>query len=313
MGNVTVVNEVQNLNKRIEKLNTERTRIESQSELLKKQLNELISEYASDFGTDLHGKTLSECKNLIMAESKKVFDAVKEEYDLKEKIVLISEYASDFGTDLHGKTLSECKNLIMAESKKVFDAVKEEYDLKEKIVSLIEKGDIDEANVLLGIKPEVEEVIEEDNSISNEEDNNEELDLQVDEGVEFDESSFQMSLGLENQEESAVSNLDLGLKTEEEDNNEELDLQVDEGVEFDESSFQMSLGLENQEESAVSNLDLGLKTEEVVEEEPESFKIAFDGDLDVEDDSDESDAFVAEDDDDDFDFGFGDMLKGGKF
>lgn len=221
MGNVTV-NEVQNLNKRIEKLNTERTRVESQSELLKKQLNELISEYASDFGTDLHGKTLSECKNLIMAESKKVFDAVKEEYDLKEKIV-----------------------------------------------SLIEKGDIDEANILLGIKPEVEEVAEEDNSISSEEDNNEELDLQVDEGVEFDESSFQMSLGLENQEESAVS-----------------------------------------------NLDLGLKTEEVVEEEPESFKIAFDGDLDVEDDSDdsdESDAFVAEDDDDDFDFGFGDMLKGGKF
>lgn len=218
MGNVTV-NEVQNLNKRIEKLNTERTRIESQSELLKKQLNELISEYASDFGADLHGKTLSECKNLIMTESKKVFDAVKEEYDLKEKIV-----------------------------------------------SLIEKGDIEEANILLGIKPEVEEVAEEDNSISNEEDNNEELDLQEDEGVEFDGSSFQMSLGLENQEESAVS-----------------------------------------------NLDLGLKTEEVVEEEPESFKIAFDGDLDVEDDSDEPDSFVAEDDDDDFDFGFGDMLKGGKF
>lgn len=73
----------------------------------------------------------------------------------------LDNYKSQFGVDLKKGSLAQTKVLINAEVKKVVDEVQKEYELKEKVVSAIESGDYEEAYKLLGIKQEVEEVIEE--------------------------------------------------------------------------------------------------------------------------------------------------------
>ena len=70
-------------------------------------------------------------------------------------------YKSQFGVDLKKGSLAQTKVLINAEVKKVVDEVQKEYELKEKVVSAIESGDYEEAYKLLGIKQEVEELVEE--------------------------------------------------------------------------------------------------------------------------------------------------------
>ena len=70
-------------------------------------------------------------------------------------------YKSQFGVDLKKGSLAQTRVLINAEVKKVVDEVQKEYELKEKVVSAIESGDYEEAYKLLGIKQEVEELVEE--------------------------------------------------------------------------------------------------------------------------------------------------------
>lgn len=103
------VKEVQSLNKRIEKINTERTRVETRTEMLKNQL-----------------------------------------------LADINAYKEQFGVDLYDKNFNKLRELVKAESEKVMNEVSKEYELKEKVVSLIEEGDIEEANKLLNIGVEVE-------------------------------------------------------------------------------------------------------------------------------------------------------------
>ena len=73
----------------------------------------------------------------------------------------LDNYKSQFGVDLKKGSLAQTKVLINAEVKKVVDEVQKEYELKEKVVSAIESGDYEEAYKLLGIKQEVEELVEE--------------------------------------------------------------------------------------------------------------------------------------------------------
>lgn len=111
------VKEVQSLNKRIEKINTERTRVETRTEMLKNQL-----------------------------------------------VADINAYKEQFGVDLYDKDFNKLRELVKAESEKVMNEVSKEYELKEKVVSLIEEGNIEEANKLLNIGVEVEETPENSDS-----------------------------------------------------------------------------------------------------------------------------------------------------
>lgn len=86
MSTVTV-KDVQRLNKRIEDINTERTRVETRTQMLKDQILKDIQEYKKQFGVDLSAKNFSEIKRLVAEEAKKVSDAVTEEYRLKEQVV----------------------------------------------------------------------------------------------------------------------------------------------------------------------------------------------------------------------------------
>lgn len=86
MSTVTV-KDVQRLNKRIEDINTERTRVETRTQMLKDQILKDIKEYKKQFGVDLSASSFSEIKRLVAEESKAVSDAVEKEYKLKEQVV----------------------------------------------------------------------------------------------------------------------------------------------------------------------------------------------------------------------------------
>lgn len=79
--------EVQALNAKISKLNTQRTEIATKISMYKANLAEELKNYLSAFGVDLSGKTLGETKKLVMAEFEKVNASVMEEYQLKNRVV----------------------------------------------------------------------------------------------------------------------------------------------------------------------------------------------------------------------------------
>lgn len=73
----------------------------------------------------------------------------------------LSKYEKEYGVSLKGKTLKDTIKAISSEQKKVFDDLEGEYNRKLLVVSAIEKGNIAEANELLGIKPVPEDLDEE--------------------------------------------------------------------------------------------------------------------------------------------------------
>ena len=83
--------DVQALNARIEKINTDRTKAITQQEMLQKRLGSELAEYKEQFGVDLKANTLKKTKALISEEVKAVMSKVEEEYALKEKVVVAIE------------------------------------------------------------------------------------------------------------------------------------------------------------------------------------------------------------------------------
>lgn len=79
--------DVQSLNTRIEKINTNRTKAKTQQEMLQQRLDEELEEYKRQYGIDLKKGSLNQTKALINEEIKKVTSAVEEEYELKEKVI----------------------------------------------------------------------------------------------------------------------------------------------------------------------------------------------------------------------------------
>lgn len=78
---------VQLLNDRIEKINNQRVKTETQHEMLTKRLNSELDSYKEQFGVDLVGKSFTETRKKINAEIKKVTSEVEAEFELKEKVV----------------------------------------------------------------------------------------------------------------------------------------------------------------------------------------------------------------------------------
>lgn len=82
---------IESLNGKIEVLNSKRTRLETQKEMLMKQLEKAIEGYEKRYGVSLKGKSMEECCKLVEAEYNKVKDLVEQEYVLKEKVVSLIE------------------------------------------------------------------------------------------------------------------------------------------------------------------------------------------------------------------------------
>lgn len=75
------------LNRVIDKLNTDKTKADAQKEVWEKKLNESISEYAKKYGVDLSGKNIAEIKNKLSAEVNEVEAKAKKDYEYAMSIV----------------------------------------------------------------------------------------------------------------------------------------------------------------------------------------------------------------------------------
>lgn len=87
MATKVTVESIKALNKRIESINTTRTRTETKIDMLKKDLAEKLADYKKKYGVDLEGKSFKETVKLINSEAKSTADAVQKEYELKEQVV----------------------------------------------------------------------------------------------------------------------------------------------------------------------------------------------------------------------------------
>lgn len=274
------VTEVRNLNKRIEKINTERTKTETRVSMLKDQLSRKLKDYKENYGVDLYSE------------------------DFRKLCARVEE-----------------------ETTKVRKEVAEEYEFKEKIVSLIEQGNIDEANKMLGIyveEPE-EAVDNQDASAVAEDDVEEESGADIFRAMTSSPARVAVSEVEEKSDKTAN-------KTGEE------DFGFGEGFSFEEDVPV------NKESAVASELVKDAPEEEnslfgdlLVDEEDEidlgnmatASTVASTGylDEDVDDDHDtgylddatkgsigtfEASNLVVEDDEEDDPFGFGSMLSGGK-
>lgn len=81
------VKEVESLNKRIEVLNTERTKREARKGMLKEQLLKEIGKYKEKYGVDLGSENLREMQEKIQKEANSIEAQVEAEYALKKKVV----------------------------------------------------------------------------------------------------------------------------------------------------------------------------------------------------------------------------------
>lgn len=217
----------------------------------------------------------------------------------------LQEYKENFKVDLTGSSLKATKALIDAEVSKVTEVVEEEYNLKLKVVDAIERGDFAEANKLMGVTPEEEEI--EEVGVSTEGIEVEEDDSETEKNsdgvwVSIPEALKDVLEEDEDTEEDDFGFSDLG-------DIEEDDEEEDTKEEVKSKETEASTGAKGFM-AAVANASSSEESEPE-EEKPVkkmiSVKEAFEGlnvaDLEVEDDDDEIDD----------DFGFGDILSGTKY
>lgn len=82
-----MVQEVQVLNKKIENINLQRTKAEAKVDMLKKQLLNELASYKEAYGVDLGDKNFSKLSGKVKSELAVVTGQIKEEYDLKCRVV----------------------------------------------------------------------------------------------------------------------------------------------------------------------------------------------------------------------------------
>lgn len=81
------VNQVKALNDKIENINLQRTKAETKKEFLMSRLKSSLAEYEKAYGVKLNVGSLKDVIKAINEEKSKVVNSIKEEYDLKEKVV----------------------------------------------------------------------------------------------------------------------------------------------------------------------------------------------------------------------------------
>ena len=145
----------------------------------------------------------------------------------------VEAYESSYGVSLKDKSLSKMSKNIGNELGKVISEITKEYELKEAVVSAIEKGDMEEANRLLGItvtkEPEEPEEVEEVEEVATKEEPEEPITENTDTS---DDTSDDWDLEVEDETPEQVD--------EPEDESDDWDLEVDDDNETEEAEEEVS-------------------------------------------------------------------------
>lgn len=145
----------------------------------------------------------------------------------------VEAYESSYGVSLKDKSLSKMSKNIGNELGKVISEITKEYELKESVVSAIEKGDMEEANRLLGItvtkEPEEAEDTEEVEEVTTKEETEEPITENVDTS---DDTADDWDLEVEDEIPEQVD--------EPEDESDDWDLEVDDDSETEDTEEEVS-------------------------------------------------------------------------
>lgn len=216
----------------------------------------------------------------------------------------LADYKSTYGVELKGKTAKSTATLIQREVDRVTAEVQAEYELRKNIVEAIERGDIDEANRLLGIQPEEaseepseeDELFDEDDSVEDEF-NEEEFFAESDRETihsDADETSDTADFG-----DFDFEDLEAGSGSEEDDTTQSFSFGGLGGISFedDEEDVQPPPAVAKPAGKKSAKTPEGIPAKDVVQNLTGN-SVDIYGDFDI---------------DEEEDFGFGDLLSGTKF
>lgn len=257
-----------------------------------------------------------------VGELNKTIEALNQKHAMEEakKNVLldnfkesIKDYMEKYHVDFSGN-LEECAKKIKAERDKVITEVEKEFELKSKIVDAIEKGNYEEANSLLGITTDNEEVAELINEVSDkvQKEFKEVMDEPVVDDVISDDTEVSDEPVVEKKTKKATTKKKASKKVEEKKETFEDIIQEDTN-DVDEDDFFFEDGgndLFEEEKPVVKKEKKSVKKEEVPFEEDEASPVE---DTTSDEKNVLDDMSFSLDDDEDMDFGFGDLLSGSKF
>ena len=86
-----LIKNIEELNNRIDTLMHEKTRLDAQREVVDKDLKSQLEKYSKEYGVDLSGSSVEECKKLIKAEFDKVKSEEEEKYNQSKAVVELIE------------------------------------------------------------------------------------------------------------------------------------------------------------------------------------------------------------------------------
>ena len=86
-----LIKNIEELNKRIDTLMHEKTRLDAQREVVDKDLKAQLERYSKEYGVDLSGSSVEECKQMIKAEFDKVKSEEEEKYNQSKAVVELIE------------------------------------------------------------------------------------------------------------------------------------------------------------------------------------------------------------------------------
>lgn len=124
-----LIKNIEELNKRIDTLMHEKTRLDAQREVVDKDLKAQLERYSKEYGVDLSGSSVEECKQLIKAEFDKVKSEEEEKYNQSKAVVELIEA---------GKT-TEAEKLL---GERVEETTKASEASEKKAISPEEKGQV---------------------------------------------------------------------------------------------------------------------------------------------------------------------------
>ena len=137
-----LIKNIEELNKRIDTLMHEKTRLDAQREVVDKDLKAQLEIYSKEYGVDLSGSSVEECKQLIKAEFDKVKSEEEEKYNQSKAVVELIEAGKTAEAEkLLGERVGETTKVSEAEdAEKVVISQEKENQIAEDFNEIVEKA-----------------------------------------------------------------------------------------------------------------------------------------------------------------------------
>ena len=137
-----LIKNIEELNKRIDTLMHEKTRLDAQREVVDKDLKAQLERYRKEYGVDLSGSSVEECKQLIKAEFDKVKSEEEEKYNQSKAVVELIEAGKTAEAEklLGERVGGTTKTSEVEDAEKVVISPEKENQIAEAFNEIVEKA-----------------------------------------------------------------------------------------------------------------------------------------------------------------------------